>query len=332
MRNLEVEILEEEIHIVFSIYDSLGDYSKYVGTTMLSVFANTKSSLEIHLLHDETLSENNKEKFKLLCKKYNHKINFYNVSLPENLKICKGIERFSPASLYRLFIPDLLSHIDKVIYLDGDIISFLDVKELWEIDVEKFSLAAVKDKVTEGIGYKEFSQNKFFKRIAILNDCYFNAGVLLLNLKKIRAKYDMRKECFSFLTKNPDAPALDQESLNFLFQNDCLFLEKKFNMSPEEISLSDFENGMNPDCILHFYTWDKPWKTNTYFFNNLYWKYFKMTPWGEDIDAFIGAVMKASPALDEGILFQPIRSKKVFVKNFYRRLLSEIKLKLLKNF
>lgn len=133
----------------------------------------------------------------------------------------------------------------------------------------------------------------------------------------------MRKECFAFLEKNPDAPCLDQESLNFLLQDDCLFLEEKFNLNPEHFCADK----INPHGhIFHFNGSFKPWKTSRYpFLERIYWKYFSMTPWGED-GRFFDAIRNAY-TLDEGLLKQPIRSRKTFIKNFCKRLLREVQAK-----
>lgn len=120
------------IKIAFSLYDKNGEYSAYVGCTMNSVLCNTKSRLEFYLLHDKTLSSSNKEKFESLCKIHNASIKFYNVILPHEMKACKGITFYSFASLYRLFIAELLQDVDKIIYLDSDIICCLDIRELWD--------------------------------------------------------------------------------------------------------------------------------------------------------------------------------------------------------
>ena len=44
------------------------------------------------------------------------------------------------AAYYRLYLPNLLSNIDKIIYLDVDIITFENQKKMFDIDMKGFYL------------------------------------------------------------------------------------------------------------------------------------------------------------------------------------------------
>ena len=47
------------IDICYGLYDRNGRYSKFVGTSMVSIFENTSEKITIHILHDNTLTEDN---------------------------------------------------------------------------------------------------------------------------------------------------------------------------------------------------------------------------------------------------------------------------------
>ena len=66
------------IHICFGLYDKTGRYSKFTGTTMLSIFDNTNSEVTVHILHDNTLTQDNRDKFIYLAGRYNQHVKFYN--------------------------------------------------------------------------------------------------------------------------------------------------------------------------------------------------------------------------------------------------------------
>ena len=100
------------IHICFGLHDADGKYSKFVGTALASVFENTKSEVTAHILHDNTLTEDNRKKISELAEKYKQSAQFHNVTelcpdeinfmvekLPEKIKA-----RFSIGSFYRLLI------------------------------------------------------------------------------------------------------------------------------------------------------------------------------------------------------------------------------------
>lgn len=76
----------------------------------------------------------------------------------------------TPYTLLRLFA-DLIPEIpDKLLYLDIDIMIANDVKQLYEIDVTDYEFAAVKEKYG----------------CWLIRPDYFNAGMLLFNMKKVR--------------------------------------------------------------------------------------------------------------------------------------------------
>ena len=76
------------------------------------------------------------------------------------------------ASYYRLSSLDLIPNIDKIIYLDDDALTFDDLKEMYDIDMEGFYYK----------GFLDVSKDIFLPNI----DNYICAGVLPINLKEIR--------------------------------------------------------------------------------------------------------------------------------------------------
>ena len=67
------------IQVCFGLHDADGHYSKFTGTTLTSIFENTCAEVTAHLLHDDTLTQDNREKFSALARRYNQTIKFYNV-------------------------------------------------------------------------------------------------------------------------------------------------------------------------------------------------------------------------------------------------------------
>ncbi|MFA6843954.1 MAG: glycosyltransferase [Bacilli bacterium] len=82
--------------------------------------------------------------------------------------------QFTPYSMLRLFADKLEMLPDKLIYLDTDTVINDDISKLYDIDVEDYEIAAVTDI------YNWTSPSRWFKKF------YFNSGVLLLNMKKIK--------------------------------------------------------------------------------------------------------------------------------------------------
>ena len=76
---------DETVHVSYAMYDKTGAFAKIAGTAMLSMLHNTKSKVCVHLLHDDTLTQENRNKFIKLIRSYGQEICFYNVEklLPE---------------------------------------------------------------------------------------------------------------------------------------------------------------------------------------------------------------------------------------------------------
>lgn len=114
----------------------------------------------------------------------------------------------SISALLKFLIPDLLSSLDKVLYLDGDLIVQKDLYELYSIDLEDNYVAAVPD-----------SSNLYWKNnFNTIVRNYFNSGVMVLNLKKMRENNikDVLIETKRNLT---DTSLMDQNVFNIVFES-----------------------------------------------------------------------------------------------------------------
>ncbi|MBR1420079.1 MAG: hypothetical protein IJ575_03340 [Selenomonadaceae bacterium] len=227
-------------HVCYALYDASGKYTKFLGTSIQSLFENTKEPVTIHLLHDSTLTDTNRKKLRHIVYSFDQKILFYDVDLlapgrGEEIvnKIPKVQKKLSVATFYRALILDLLpKSIEKVIYLDADIIVNLDIKDFWNVDLKKFPVAAV-PQITSGYTQESLSHvNPLVKNEIIKWNDYFNAGVLLLDLTQLRKLMNgsnLLSRCIDILVQYPESPNLDQDALNILFRDNYLKLPVKFN-------------------------------------------------------------------------------------------------------
>jgi len=311
----------EEINIVFTLSDKTGNYSATFGTTIASIFENTdfnKVVINIHIMHDDTLTIENKRNFEKLISYYRQNVQFYNIKLDwAKFKNLDCIKKYTIAQLYRIMIADTIK-VDKVIYLDSDLIFNLDIRDLNNEELDGKSIGAVLDKYVKGIDV--ISKHEYVYKIPVNVEEYFNTGVIIFDLKKIREKYDTFSEGIQLLKKYPFIPYGEQDINNMLFVGDCKFIDKKYNWGNVK--------GKRDNCIYHFSVEGnkKPWCNNTTTLNELYWQYFAKTPWGNTIDKLLTAYNK-SIILDKKILINPILSKKIFIKNCLQRILKEFLLR-----
>ncbi len=225
------------IHVCFGLHDKTGRYSKFTGTAILSLFENssTPPSTCVHILHDNTLTQDNREKFIYIAGRYNQLVKFYNVEelcadkIEEMLRLVPSARSsvFSVAMLYRLLIAQVLPpDIEKIIYLDSDIVVNLDINELWRIELQSKILAAVSEKKCGT------DMNGLFlcKSGLIKHEEYFNSGVMILELKQWRANEKRIMEGTKFCAEHPQCFCIDQDILNYAFAKRSLKLPPDFNV------------------------------------------------------------------------------------------------------
>lgn len=223
---LEEPVLSEDvIHIGFGLHDKDGHYSVWVGTAMQSILEHTDSKICFHILHDETVSEENKRKLKQVAHQKGDVIEFHQIDSAEFECIKDRTQGFTIGTMFRCMLPELLPDLSKIVYLDADIFVNTDIKELWDVDVREYCLAGVVD---EGVAVHNYPRilNKYPE---IKKESYFNSGVLYMNLKKIREFGNLKKLVVDFLIENPEADLPDQDALNVLFHNKVLYLDGSWN-------------------------------------------------------------------------------------------------------
>ena len=70
------------IHVCYALFDRDGTYSKFIGTSILSMFENTQEKVTIHLIHDSTLTDENRKKFMRLVLDYDQDISMKFEKIP----------------------------------------------------------------------------------------------------------------------------------------------------------------------------------------------------------------------------------------------------------
>lgn len=191
-------------------------------------------------------------------------------------------DRYPQEMYYRLLAAQILPDtLDKILYLDPDILVINSLEPLWETDIDGYLFAAASHtdnvKLTNGVN-----------QIRLGTDgTYFNSGVLLINLKRCRRKIDPQ-DIFSYVFQHAAELVLpDQDVLNALYGAQIYALDdtlwnydvrnftKYHVQSRGEISADWI---MRYTAILHFCGREKPWNDNyRRRFGILYRHYMRLT-------------------------------------------------------
>ena len=259
------------------------NYAPYLATTMASILFNTGSFINFYIL-DSGINSQNKEKIKKLKTKFNNfNIEFLTIDHNKYFKNCKAEGHLNLSTYNRLLIPKLKPKLNKVIYMDSDIIVLDDIKKLYEIDLEKYALAAAWDK-------SRILYNTDTKEALELSDNYryFNAGVLLIDIKKW-IKNDIVKKLFEIQKRYKDKILhADETLLNKYFDNNYKIFDISFNYTDYDIL-----NSPNKKIsIRHFASPIKPWNSNYCFLEKKvtplkcfsdFWIYAKLSGFYDEI-------------------------------------------------
>lgn len=265
--------MEDTINIVFVTDEN---YFKYMLVTIESILENASGSYKICcFILDLGISLDN---LKLLKNKYKNQDNiefkFIHVD-NTNLSKYKIKTHVSTAAYAKIYISDLID-VNKVIYLDCDLILNDDILNLWNEFDENVLIKAVWNPFynydNEYLGLRP-------------NDRTFNNGVILLNLDLMR-KNDSSKQLKDFLEKYHEKTKLhDQAAFNAVFKNDWVELDLKWNYQVSLINnyhkklnleKNEYFNLYKKPSIIHFTSNSKPWKfRNSHPYKRLYIEYYK---------------------------------------------------------
>lgn len=233
------------------------NYLKYVGVTLTSVVVNA-SDIDycVHIFYDDIFPEDI-IKFKQLSLKYKINIYLYKIGTKELSKLSvqgNKNSHISIATYFRIYALEYLSEntiINKVLYLDSDIM----VKK----DIEPLFLSGLDDSLALVI--RDIAAERHSSRLMIKD--YFNAGVMLINLRRWKSERCGIKAITMLYSRVFDY--LDQDVLNIIMTNQTIFIDFKYNFQYSLSRLIDeskkpsLEKLSNDAAIVHFIGASKPW-------------------------------------------------------------------------
>ncbi|MCF0180320.1 MAG: glycosyltransferase family 8 protein [Bacteroidales bacterium] len=274
------------IHLVCC---SDSNYLQHTAVMLVSLFENNKErEFTVHLIGPE-LDKNEFARFTNTIENFNQTLCYYKFDQNLLKDFPNTRQYISNTTWCRIFIQDILpDNVEKVLYLDGDIVVTGDISPLWQTNLNNKLLAAVSDEIN---GYDEYYSRYGFPKDYV----YFNAGVLLINLYEWR-KYDVRTKALEYLSKeHPALENADQDLLNIICAGKTVELPLRYNLQDalcrkkilhirkdvEEILDSEIREGK----VFHFSCPKKPWTFRCIHpLKSLYYQYLEKTEWKNKIE------------------------------------------------
>lgn len=212
------------------------------------LFYSDLTNRDIHRLNKFIIGAGHKFKDIKINKEY-----FINIPTTEHLSIETYFRLFAP-----IFLPE---DVDRILYLDGDILVTGSIDELYHTELENYFFAGAKDTSNKIELVKE---NLGIPR----RYTYINAGILLMNIRLMRKEYKL-EEALTYAKKNQDIiPNCDQDVINALYFNKIKLVSNKFNYEARFHTIEEIldypvfllKNRFKQDIIIiHYMGRYKPW-------------------------------------------------------------------------
>lgn len=263
--------MNNSIPIFFAVDDN---YVPQLAVALRSLITNinNKDSYEIYVLI-ENLSNDNR---KVILDMQEDRVHITFVDVAEQLSsICSDLhvrDYYTNTTYYRFFIPELFPQYSKGIYLDCDIVITTDIAEMYHKSLGNKLAGVITEEVISDIDvFAHYSEIV----LGISRYDYFNAGIMLMNLEKMRRER-LREAFVELLGKKTYTVAQDQDYLNVLCHGRVRHLSLMWNKTPMPCS-----DVTKTPKIVHYKINFKPWRYDDIPYGELFWHYARMTPYYE---------------------------------------------------
>lgn len=275
-----------KINIGFTVTDN---YAQHLAATMASILSNTSKDNELNffVLNEGDITSETKRRINQLSNIREFNIKYVTVKREDFSEYSPGVHM---STNYRLKVASLIPEVDKILFLDVDLIVLDDIAKLWDIDMTEFYMAAAPDPCQ--IYQFQLVRSKYIDKFPSV---IYNTGVILLNLKKWREDNIEQKllEGIKWFSAHYEGCWPDQSTLNMVLKDKIRCLDAGWNACPllgylqsppcayDSIEQRDaiFKN----PAIIHYAAEQKykAWFDPNLPWADLYWEYLKKTSYYE---------------------------------------------------
>lgn len=279
---------EDAVVVVFASNEK---FAPALGVCIQSMLEHIKSEHFYDVLVLESnLSEDSKGRLVKMCSQYQQvSLRFFNpTGMLSGRKLQKNAtDHISMETYYRFLIADIFPSCEKVLYLDCDTVILSDVADLFATDLGDAVLGAALDPEIPGqLKSDDASLASYFKEVLQMDvsDPYLQAGVLLLNLVRMRSLHSVDE--WLGIAGSRTYRYNDQDILNKECKGHLHLLDLSWNVvvdcnhrrlpiimqGPHQVSQAYLEARKHPKLI-HYAGFEKPWDAPTSDFAYEFWFY-----------------------------------------------------------
>ena len=281
---------EKDLHVVLATDNN---YAEFVAVVIVSLLQTNPQfdSIHVHLLangvNDATI-----QKLQRHIPQGRGQLHVYDISDLEQRLGIQVPNTIAISAYARLFMASLLpADLDRVLYLDCDIVVSDNIIEFWKTNLDGFLVAGVLDTL-----YSVAAKTD----VGLSTDApYVNSGVLLINLKSWRE--ENMQQCFLdfLLSHNGHVTHHDQGIINATCHGRMQIVHPRFNLASNYLShpyilltsmnnpfysKNEVEEAKIHPAIIHFTQgfYNRPWvKNSKHPFAKQFNYFHKQTEWAE---------------------------------------------------
>lgn len=209
----------DRVQLVFCLFerDRKSPYPMALAATYSSIRQRTAAPLTLHVIADQSVTKRTRRRLRR-CLQQGDRLRFHSAeAVPEAHLLAQRLDgHFSPAIIWRAWLPDYLPHVKRCILLDCDLQVLLDIQRLWMMDLHGKCLSAFQ-------GGKPHPQ-AYYDWLRTTRDRYFRLGVCLMDLRQMRqydafiqGRYRFLEEANEKRSTMPQAGLLEQSLFNRFF-------------------------------------------------------------------------------------------------------------------
>ena len=270
-------------------------YAPFAGVMLTSLFENNQDITQITIyLMTFNMSDKNRSRFQILAEQYHRELKFIDTKEIDSFLEKHHVSRHRGAytTYYKIFaLSAIKDDIDRLIYLDSDMVVTGSLSELMNYDLSNNPLGMCIDVLT----------SKYKRLLKLDSLLYYNAGMIIFDVKKWIECRGMDRIIEHISTVHSVYPHVDQDLLNIVCLDSIATIPQKYNCYPVIYLYRDY-NLLKKSCgLVNYYSEAevisarqepailhaievfgiRPWHDGVHPYKEVWRKYLSISPWND---------------------------------------------------